>query len=256
MLSRKLIWVVVTSALAVASANAQDALTDRNAFVQEDDVGFIIEAPDNAMLQSISIKVMDRAGNIVHTASSLGEPLVFDPDGALPDGEYRMVVETTVFLDEATRAKVPANPETITSVKRVKFNVSGGLKGIEVPADQANSETEPGLLMKGLASVVDFLVGDATAADLTTAPDGDVIVEDDSPSVVFRYGANAGTTDGINVWWLGAFENGTTDADFTIKDLNNSRNVVTIEQGAQVDTLDLMSNGDVGFFNGAAAWDD
>jgi hypothetical protein len=253
--------------------NAGWALADKfpevpESTVIEDNIGFIVEGPNDPNLIGMTFEVTNALGEVLISKQSMGEQIVFDPNQSLPDGVYTYVIETTIGAPPELRGKMPGNTDLMTRTQRATFRVVNGRKAdVEQANDvadrpQANMQREtPNYLIAAVGKLLDFVISDAAAANVTTAPDGDMYLQDDSPNFIFEYGPSPSLDDGTWIWWFradrkaGVGSAGLT-ADFEIFDYTNSQYPFIIEKGSSTEkAIHIKSNGDIQFNNGAAAFD-
>ena len=216
------------------------------------------ESRVSAGLEGLSIRIADQKGQLVYEDKSAGEPLsVFISDLSLPDGEYHYVV-TALYSTNVPAKIIPGY--RASSRDYGLFKVEGGVivdpRAQQAPDgdDQAflqPANGEKNLWMNGLATVVDFFIGDASAADITSRPDGDFLMEDDSPSMLMFYGPNTSIVDGTLIWGLMA-DGGGVNANFRITGYTGgTKDVFTLESGAPANSLRVLANGDVNLAGGS-----
>lgn len=256
-----IVGLFCTSAIADGAPQPLDA-EDQPLVLMEFD-RLYIDRPVAADLAVMSVRVFGPDNELLMSVRSTGDPVEFMIADSLPNGTYRYEV-VSIFGPDDFSSRLRGSADAVHTVGRVygSFRIWAGALEPELEESEAlmdDASVFDALLDQAATLVgqaLEFLASPAYAADLTTAPDGDVVIEDDTPAIKFRYSANPSTVDGIDTWWIRAYNNGTTAPDFDIYDQATNRRVLALESGT--DTTNSMvvdSDGDIHWANGRMNFD-
>ena len=175
---RTLIFACALTFSYAGAVMSQDGSRPEVELAQE---GLFIQAPELANLSVMNVRVYDQAGELVFSWQSLGEPVVILPRD-LPDGVYSF--ESVAVFDEG-------GPEQERTVKSYgDFRVDGSLILPGMDDEQAHYQpAKPGIGYRVLGAVLDWLVSDAAAIDLTAedSPSADVTFYDSAAGAFARW---------------------------------------------------------------------
>jgi len=236
-LQKKLKVTLLSTAMAVALGAASMQMVQAN-------------NPDSVMLDASSMSytsnghiVLSVAGpemDVVSTSSKSGS-INWNLPANAKDGLYRYELKITAL--SVISAEAEGSDEEPIKAQRIhgSFVVANGQittvgsenNAPDIPHfDEHSSLAPPSILKQVAISALDFLMPAAHAADLSTSPDGDIILEDDSPGILFRRDPNTGTASFVNQWILKVDDTaGLQLDDFVLYDDTLNRNVLIVRDG-------------------------
>jgi hypothetical protein len=204
--------------------------------------------------QSLSVRVVSQDGNVVFEqrtkAGSIG---FFFSDLNLADGKYFFEVKT-FHADYSGRSESGG----YSRAKSGSFIITNGYNQprFDPETEQDVSFLEQASPLTRLAgAVLEFIVPSAQAANITTAPDGDMLMEDDSPWFnVYNNPDTASSTGRVEHWRWYYYDRdtaGTATQGLELYDPVNAITILDIEPGASADhALTIESTGDLSFGGG------
>lgn len=234
-LQKKFKITLLSTAMAIALGSASMQMVQAN-------------SPDSVMLDASSMSyasdisgniVLSVAGpemNVVSTSSTLGS-INWNLPADAKDGLYRYEISITA-LNQNEEEDVQS-----TSAQRINGSfvvVNGQITTVEsendapdVPySDEHTSLNAPSFLKQAAISALDFLMPAAHAAFITTSPDGDIVLEDDSPGLHFRRDPDTANSSSLTQWVVKVDETpGFAIDDFIIYDDTMNRNVLILRDG-------------------------
>lgn len=216
--------------------------------------GLFVSAPVVDNMTVMIVTVMNTLGEEVLNVRSKGEPVEMLAAG-LPDGEYYYVIQTIYQSNSPLKMTGEEGFEQTKRESGSLYISNGEIQQLEFETNNLSDE-EISLLEKAgnvglaaLGSLLNSAIGSANAADISSAPDGDFVLEDNSPEFFIYQNNNITSSAGRVLNWSLLFDNsgvGGQNQGFEIRDRINNQTVIDIQAGTNNDgAVEYRGNGDI-----------
>jgi len=263
MASVVIMGVCIASGSMASGIQAEDTY-ETNPLVLKEYDRLHIEVPVAADLAVMNVRVFGPGNELLLNTRTFGDAVEFLASSDLPDGEYRYET-VSIFSNVDLRSRETAAGGGEKSMLR-KFGSFRILNGQLVEQNAPPPKNSTSFIDKFIDQAVDlagvtldFFVPSAQAANVSTAPGGDILIESDKPLLRFLYGPDNAINDGTEEWIISAFQGADpSKGNFNIYDRSNDRNVLTFEQGDGIlnqDSINVDNDGDIHWAEGGLNFD-